>query len=64
MGSIPVKAEDYFFTAVFLPVMASTEPQTQWVRGSIPRVVKLLKNVPAEDEERLDLYLHSSICHS
>jgi hypothetical protein len=62
-GSIPVKVEDYFFT-LFLSVMASTQLQTQWVLGSIPRVAKLLKNVPAEEEEKLELYLCSSICHS
>ena len=45
MGSIRVKAEDYFFTIMILPVMASIQPQTQWVPGSIPRVVKLLKNM-------------------
>jgi hypothetical protein len=64
MGSIPVKVEDYFFTPVFLPVMASTQPQTQRVPGFIPRVVKLLKNVTSEDKEKLELCLHSSICHS
>ena len=44
--------------------MAATQPQTQCVPGSIPPVVKLLKNVPAEDEEELDLYHHFSMCHS
>jgi hypothetical protein len=44
--------------------MASTLYQTQWVLGSIPHVVKLLGDVTAEDEEKLELYLHSSICHS
>jgi len=64
MGSIPVKVEDYFFTTMFLPIMASTQPQTQWVPGSILRVVKLLKNVTAEDEEKPKMFLHSAIRHS
>jgi hypothetical protein len=49
MASVPIKVEDYFFTIMFLPGMASTQPQTQWLPGYILRLVKLHKNVTAED---------------
>ena len=40
MSSIPIKVKDYFFTTLFLPVIACTQLQTHWVPGSIPSKVK------------------------
>ena len=48
MGSIPVKVEDCFFTNMLLPVMASTQRHTQWVR-SIPRLVNLFNRLTPND---------------